>query len=103
MLKKRKEQERLTIKFIGKRLLKSNRLLTLYSFISVLIGTILLVEMFNLSLSATHTYENDMKALYGDVSRETFENKHACLFGWMPGERRMPSHVRCVMRAAARW
>lgn len=77
MLNKRKEQERLTRKFIGKRLLKSNWLLTLYSFISVLIGTILLVEMFNLSLSATHAYENDMKALYGDCDMGVYYSDYA--------------------------
>lgn len=77
MLNKRKEKERLTIKFIGKRLLKSNWLLTLYSFFSVLIGTVLLVEMFNLSLSATHTYENDMKALYGDCDIGLYYSDYA--------------------------
>ena len=56
----------LTIKSIGRRLLESNKLLTAYSFFSVLIGTILVVEMFNLSLSASLTYEKDMKAMYGD-------------------------------------
>lgn len=77
MLDRRKEKQKTTIKFIGKRLLKSNWLLTLYSFISVLIGTILLVEMFNLSLSATRTYENDMKALYGDCDMGLYYSDYA--------------------------
>lgn len=77
MLNRCKEKERSNIKFIGNRLLKSNWLLTLYSFISVLIGTILLVEMFNLSLSATHTYENDMKALYGDCDMGLYYSDYA--------------------------
>lgn len=79
MSNKRKEKEKLTIKFIGKRLLKSNWLLTLYSFFSVLIGTVLLVEMFNLSLSATRTYENDMKALYGDCDMGLYYSDYASI------------------------
>ena len=77
MLDKSGEKEKLTIKFIGKRLLKSNRLLTMYSFFSVLIGTILIVAMFNLSLSATRNYEEDMKALYGDCDMGVYYGDYA--------------------------
>ncbi len=67
----------LSVKSIGKRLLESNRLLTIYSFFSVLIGTVLIVEMFNLSLSASHTYEQDMKAMYGDCDMGVYYSDYA--------------------------
>lgn len=56
----------LTKKGIGKRLLKRNWNITVFSVVSVLIGTMLILEMFILLLNTNRAYENDMKALYGE-------------------------------------
>lgn len=56
----------LNIKGIGRRLLRCNRNITIFSIASVLIGTMLILEMMVLLLNTNLVYERDMKALYGD-------------------------------------
>lgn len=55
-----------SLKSISLRFLKCSKILTLSCFFSVFIGTILIVEMFNMSLNASASYRNSIKAMYGD-------------------------------------
>ncbi|WP_455717350.1 hypothetical protein [Anaerosporobacter sp.] len=54
------------LRSISLRFLKRSKLLTLSCFFSIFIGTILIIEMFNLSQSATSSYDREMRSLYGD-------------------------------------
>lgn len=55
-----------SLKSISLRFLKCSKILTISCFLSVFIGTILIVEMFNMSLNASASYRNSIKAMYGD-------------------------------------
>ena len=55
-----------SLRSISLRLLSRSKLLTISCFFSVFIGTILIIQMFNLSLSAAGSYEKEMRYLYGD-------------------------------------
>lgn len=54
------------LRSISLRFLKRSKLLTISCFFSIFIGTILIIEMFNLSLNATSSYDREMRYLYGD-------------------------------------
>ncbi len=55
-----------SLKSISLRFLKCSKILTISCFFSVFIGTILIVEMFNMSLNASASYRNSIKSMYGD-------------------------------------
>lgn len=67
------------LKVISKRLLKRNPILTTSCLLSVLVGTMLIIEMFNLALCATKAYEKDMKALYGDCDVAVFYSDYSAI------------------------
>lgn len=54
------------LRSISLRFLKRSKVLTISCFFSIFIGTILIIEMFNLSLNATSSYDREMRSLYGD-------------------------------------
>lgn len=55
-----------SLKSISLRFLKCSKILTISCFFSVFIGTILILEMFNLSLNASASYNNSIRLMYGD-------------------------------------
>ncbi|WP_310603743.1 ABC transporter permease [Anaerosporobacter sp.] len=54
------------LKSISIRFLKRSKVLTVSCLLSVFIATVLIIEMFNLSMNATESYKQSVKAMYGD-------------------------------------
>lgn len=84
-------------KGIGKRLLRRNGILTVSCLLSVVIGTMLMVEMFNLSFGATKAYEKEMKSLYGDCDVAIFYEDYAWIDG---GTKEQIIHLDSVEESA---
>lgn len=64
------------INSICSRLLKCNIVLTVSCILSIMIGTVLILAMFNLASSAEQIYEKDMKALYGECDAAVFYGEY---------------------------
>ena len=64
------------INSISSRLLRRNGILTISCILSIMIGTLLILEMFSLSSSAEKIYERDVKAAYGDCDAAVFYGEY---------------------------